>query len=184
MKSPTTTDLEHTSPLGTNSANWTELQITPDSEIETLRVLNVNFKGDLSAAASAPVTEIAILYFDHPGPPHDYISRFEGEAMPLINKKRTDGYLGIAFGETYEAISAGSHAQAIPAQFSSHTEQFSPQKGTAIVVIGGFESIQAHELIRADTEHFAKVAPLLVRNARAIEKSYVQFSSSRGSVTP
>ena len=178
MKSPTTTDLEHTSPIGTNTANWAELHITPDSEIETPRILNINFKGNLSAAGSAPITEIAILYFDHPGPPQDYLSRFEEEAMPLINNKRTDGYLGIAFGKTHEKVNAGSNAQAIPVQFSSHTEASSSQKATAIVIVGGFESIQAHEMIRADTEHFGKVAPLLVRNARAIEKFYVEFSSS------
>lgn len=130
------------------------------------------------AAGSAPITEIAILYFDHPGPPQDYLSRFEKEAIPIINAKRSDGFRGIAFGKTREEVSASVNAEAIPSQFASRAGSALDQKAQAIVIIGGYDSVQAHEAIRADTEHFGKVAPLLVRNARAIEKFYVQLYSS------
>lgn len=155
-----------------------EVQLSLVSKTETMRNLNVNFDGDLLEAGSAPVTEIAILYFDPPGPPQDYLSRFEKEAIPTINTKRSDGFQGIAFGKTYEEVGASAHAEAIPAQFASHNEPSLGQKAQAIVIISGYESIQAHETIRGDIEHFGKVAPLLVRNARAIEKFYVQFSPS------
>lgn len=162
----------------TNSARTTKQSI----ELQPFRgsrdshaSFQVEFRGDLAAAISAPITEVAILHFGRSGPPQDYLTRFEGEALPSIVANHTRGFVGMAFGKTCEDIRAGRHIEPIPSQFATHTGSSLDEEGQAVVVVGGYESIKAHQLIRADKEQFETVAPLLVRNAGFINKFYAKF---------
>lgn len=170
--------LVHAETDGTNDARIrSEPTYIAEHPPNTLRVLDIDFEGNLTAAVSAPITEKAILHFDHPGPPQDCLTRFGDEALPIIAANRKNGFLGIAFGKTCEEIDVGRHAEAIPAQFATCTGSANDQNQQAIVILGGYESIEAHQALRTDKEHFEKATPLLVRNARSIDKFYVQFAS-------
>lgn len=142
------------------------------------QAFNVEFEGDLASAVSAPITEIAILHFDRQGPPQDYLTRFEEEALPIISENHARGFVGIAFGMTQGAISVGCYAEPIPTQLATQSHYSLDREGQGIVIVGGYQSIEAHEKLRADKDQFEKVAPLLVRNASSIDKCYVQFTSS------
>lgn len=62
-KSPIDTNFDLASHLGTAVVNRAGLRITPGLEAETIRILNIDFEGDVLAAGSAPVTWIAIPDF-------------------------------------------------------------------------------------------------------------------------
>ena len=94
--------------------------------------------------------------------------------MPVIGKSR--GLHGIAFGSTDSPVQAGADAEPVPEKFTSRDPNATIEPSAhAIVVIGGYDSVERHLEIRAEREQFGIVAPLLVRNARAIEKHYVEF---------
>ena len=112
--------------------------------------VDFNSPGSLSKALSAPITEIATFYFDGE-PPSDYGSGVE-KAEQWIGDG--DGYLGSAWGTTYEEVEREG------------------VKGKAAVVVIGWQSYEKHMAFRA-REDFREKIGMLRGGSKAIEMHHV-----------
>ncbi|KAE8449361.1 hypothetical protein EG329_008262 [Mollisiaceae sp. DMI_Dod_QoI] len=110
-----------------------------------------------SVLTSAPVIEFATFYKPQP----DFESSLEKFTKEV---GMPEGLVGFAYGETIEEIS--KHAD--------QAEGKEDSKGKAVVLLGGWESVQAHMNFR-ETETFKKYIGLIRGNHGGVEMYHVPF---------
>jgi len=121
-------------------------------------IVHADFKPEGAAlkAFSAPVTEVLTLYFDDE-PPSDYLNSV-GEAAKSV--EGSDGFLGFAAGITHEEIEKDG------------------VKGKGAVVLGGWQSLEAHKAFR-ETKAFKDVVGTLRSTSKGPPSVWhVQFMKS------
>lgn len=110
--------------------------------------------GAVARTLSAPVTEVATLYFDG-GPPSNYM---EGgmEFIQAVEDSNSDGYMGAAIGLTYEEIEREG------------------VKGKGVVLCIGWESVDKHKAFR-ETPTFKEHIQKFRQGAAKVEMHHVAF---------
>ncbi|KAL1723819.1 hypothetical protein EV715DRAFT_245353 [Schizophyllum commune] len=118
------------------------------------RIFHVDFHphDDFIKAIHAPVTEVAMLYFDG-GPPEDYLDTL-ASLRPLTEK--LDGMDASAAGITYEEL------------------EYEGVKGKAVVLVAGWESVEAHAAFK-ETAAYKENAGVLRSSAKKSEVYHVDF---------
>ncbi|SMY28711.1 unnamed protein product [Zymoseptoria tritici ST99CH_1A5] len=108
----------------------------------------------VAPALAAPVTEIATFYFGGEAP-EDYISGVH-KFRDILEKEKSDGYLGAAIGLTVEEVEREGH------------------KGKGAVLVIGWESVEKHMAFR-ETGTFKENIGLLRNGAKTLEMHHVPF---------
>ena len=118
-------------------------------------IVHVDFEPvrGLQEAISAPVTEVATFSFDG-SPPEDAYQNVE-KAVEVL-KKAGATFQGWAYGSTHEIIEKNGI------------------KGKSAVLIGGWESIEKHNEVRA-MQAFKENMHLLGNGTKGVEVHHVQF---------
>ncbi|TRM69246.1 hypothetical protein BD626DRAFT_473446 [Schizophyllum amplum] len=118
------------------------------------KVLHADFfpSGHLDKTIAAPVTEIALFYFDG-APPEDYIVGFV-KALSILDKE--NDIISAAAGITHEEL------------------EYEGVKGKAAVVIFGWTSVDAHVAFR-QTQTYKDNIGVLMRTAKKFEVKHVNF---------
>jgi hypothetical protein len=110
--------------------------------------------GDVTRAMAAPVTEVATFYFGGEAPA-DYIQGVH-KFRDILEKEKSDGYLGAAIGITHEEIEREG------------------VEGKGAVLIIGWESVEKHMAFRESSTFKDNIA-LLRNGAQKVEMHHVQF---------
>jgi hypothetical protein len=121
------------------------------------RIIHVDFQpeGALDKIIAAPVTEIATFVFGPDGVPSDYgdgLKKF-GAALQAAG---VPGALGSAYGFALEEV------------------EIDGQKGKALVLVAGWDSVDAHMQVR-ETQIFKDNIHYLRNGVVAAEMHHVQF---------
>lgn len=111
--------------------------------------MHIPFEGDLSAACSAPVTELATFYFDGT-PPANYARGVHDFIQTCVDAKPAQKLYGYATGVCEEEVEREG------------------VRGKAGVLVVGWESVEAHMEFRKN-EVFVKNAPGMRQGAGSIE---------------
>jgi len=111
-------------------------------------------EGSLSKTFSAPVTEMAIFYFEG-GPPSDYLEGVD-KLQKIFDEDKPEGYLGASAGITYEELEKDG------------------VKGKAAVVMIGWQSVDVHMAFR-NTQSFKDNIHLLRASAKKIEMNHIAY---------
>ncbi|KAK5126296.1 hypothetical protein LTR85_010532 [Meristemomyces frigidus] len=110
--------------------------------------------GSLSKTFSAPVTEMAVFYFEG-GPPDDYLEGVD-KLSKLLDEQKPEGFLSSSAGITYEEVEKDGI------------------KGKAAVVTIGWQSVDQHMAFR-NTQLFKDNIHLLRSSSKKVEMNHIAF---------
>lgn len=123
---------------------------------EPLMFVHADFKpdGSLNKTFSAPVTEMAVFYFEG-GPPSDYLEGVE-KLNKLFDEQKPEGFLSLSAGITYEEVEKDGI------------------KGKAAVLTIGWQSVDQHMAFR-NTQMFKDNIHLLRSTSKKIQVNHIAF---------
>ncbi|KAK4549275.1 hypothetical protein LTR36_007734 [Oleoguttula mirabilis] len=121
-----------------------------------LMFVHADFKpeGSLSKTFSAPVTEMAVFYFEG-GPPSDYLEGVE-KLNKVLEEHTPEGLLSSSAGITYEDVEKDGI------------------KGKAAIVTIGWQSIESHMAFRS-SQVFKDNIHLLRSTSKKVEMNHIAF---------
>ncbi|KAK5118736.1 hypothetical protein LTR85_007942 [Meristemomyces frigidus] len=117
---------------------------------------------DFTKAITAPVTEVATLYYNGTPPPDSMDGLVE--MRRVFSKHQIPGWRALAGGITHEAV------------------EYEGAKGKAVVLVIGWESVEQHMAWRA-TQLYAETLHLWPRGAEKLEMHHTAFRSDLNALT-